>query len=136
MDHCIVLQNWLKSQFSRKFKHWLWTYQFTNFVFEDAKRSVLNGAMYFFCSFDQNNQFKGNGGSLKISLLQCYEVLWIHNIDLICIPEIPGQINRFSEFFIIPMLWRLYVVKAVKFTNGFSKGLSKFNSSVFAIFDS
>ena len=34
--------------------------------------------MTFFGSFDQNNQFYGNGGTFKIWLLQCYEVLWIH----------------------------------------------------------
>ena len=40
--------------------------------------------MTFFCSFNQSNQFQGNGEMLKITLLQCYEVLWIHNIDAIC----------------------------------------------------
>ena len=49
-----------------------------------AKRSVMNDAITFFCRFDQNNQFKGNGGTLKIRLLQFCEVLSIHNIDVIC----------------------------------------------------
>ena len=44
----ILLQNWLKSQFSRNFKHWLWTVQSINFDFAVAKRSVMNGAMTFF----------------------------------------------------------------------------------------
>jgi len=59
--------------------------QLTNFGFEGAKRSVMNGDTTFFYSFDQNNQFEGNERTLKIRLLQCYEVLWIHNIDAICI---------------------------------------------------
>ena len=37
----------------------------------------MNGTMTFFCNFDQN------GGTLKIE--KCYEVLWIHNVDAICI---------------------------------------------------
>ena len=49
----------------------------------------MNGAMAFFCIFDQNNQFKGIGGTLKIRLLKCYEVLSIHNIDAICIKTFP-----------------------------------------------
>ena len=28
----------------------------------------------------QNNRFLRNNGTLKITILQCYEVLWIHNI--------------------------------------------------------
>ena len=38
--------------------------------------------------FYQNNQFLRNHGTLKITLLQCYEVLWIHNIDAICTTKI------------------------------------------------
>ena len=53
----ILLQNWLKSQFSRKLIHWLRTVQSTNFGFEGSKRSVMNDAMTFFCSFDKSNQF-------------------------------------------------------------------------------
>ena len=56
----------------------------TDFSFEGVNRSVLNGATTFFKSLDQNDQFLENRGSLKISLLHCYEVLWIHNIDEIC----------------------------------------------------
>ena len=44
----------------------------------------MYGAMTFFCTFDQNNQSQGNGGTLKITLLQGYEVLWILDIDAIC----------------------------------------------------
>ena len=47
----------------------------------------MNRAMNLFCSFDQNNKFLGNGGTLKIGLLQCYGVLWIHNIDAICLSK-------------------------------------------------
>ena len=32
-----------------------------------------------------NNRFLRNSGPLKIRILQCYVVLWIHNIDAICI---------------------------------------------------
>ena len=45
----------------------------------------MNKATTFSNSFDQNNQFQENGGPLKIRLLHRYEVLWIHNIDPICI---------------------------------------------------
>ena len=34
--------------------------------------------------FYQNDRHSRNRGLLKISLLQCYELLWIHNIDAIC----------------------------------------------------
>ena len=44
----------------------------------------MNGAMTLFYSFDEYNHFGGNGGTFKVSLLQRYEVLWIHNIDAIC----------------------------------------------------
>ena len=80
----ISLQNWRKSQFSRKFKHWLWRVQSTKFDFEGAKRSVMNGAPTLSNSFYQNNRLYRNSGTLKISILQRHEVLWIHNIDTIC----------------------------------------------------
>ena len=38
----ILLQNWQNSHFSRKFKHWFWTVQSTNFGFKGAKKSVMN----------------------------------------------------------------------------------------------
>ena len=44
----------------------------------------MNGAMTLFYSFDEYNHFGGNGGTFKVSLLQRYEVLWIHIIDAIC----------------------------------------------------
>ena len=40
--------------------------------------------MAFFDSLYLNNCFLWDSGSLKIRLLQCYVVLWIHNIDTIC----------------------------------------------------
>ena len=56
----------------------------TNFRFEGVKRSVLNEAMTFCRIFYQMNRFLRNRATLKITLLQRYEVLWIHNIDAIC----------------------------------------------------
>ena len=41
--------------------------------------------MTFCDSFYQKNRFLRNQGTLKITLFQCYEVLWIDNIDVICI---------------------------------------------------
>ena len=34
--------------------------------------------------FYQDYWFLGNGGPVKISLLQCYEVAWTYSIDNIC----------------------------------------------------
>ena len=53
-----------------------------NFSFEGIKRSVLNVATTFCKIFYQNDKFMNK--LLKISLLQSAEVLWIHNIDAIC----------------------------------------------------
>ena len=39
----------------------------------------------FFDSWYLNNRFLRNSRPLKIRFLQCYVVLWIHNIDAICI---------------------------------------------------
>ena len=58
--------------------------QMTNFNSEDVKRSILNEATKSCQSFYQNDRFSRNCWPLKISLLQCYEVLWIPNIDAIC----------------------------------------------------
>ena len=41
--------------------------------------------MAFLKNFHQNNLFLGNDVVLKIWLLQFYEVLWIDDIDAICI---------------------------------------------------
>ena len=57
----------------------------TDFSFEGVKRSVLNGATTFLRLFINMIVFLRNCGPLKISLLQCYEVPWIHNIDSICL---------------------------------------------------
>ena len=56
----------------------------TIFLFKDVKRSVMNGAKTFFDSLYLNNCFLWNSWPLKIRLLQCYVMLWIHNIDAIC----------------------------------------------------
>ena len=47
--------------------------------------------MIFFNGFCQNNWSLGHGGLSKIRSLQCYEVLWIHNIDAICTSNIEGN---------------------------------------------
>ena len=58
--------------------------QSTNFGFEGAKRSVMNGAMNLFYSFDQNNQFREMAGRWKSGHFSVMKYLWIHNIDAIC----------------------------------------------------
>ena len=58
----------------------------------------MNGAMTFFCSCYQNNHFQGNVGTLKIRLLQCYEVLWIHNINAICLIDFQAAMANVTEF--------------------------------------
>ena len=45
----------------------------------------MKGAKTFFDSWYVNNRFLQNSGPLKIRLQKCYVVLWIHNIDAICI---------------------------------------------------
>ena len=40
--------------------------------------SVMNGATTFYTSLHQNNHILTNG------LLNCYEILWIRNIDTVC----------------------------------------------------
>ena len=55
----------------------------TDFSF-GVKRSVLSGATVFIKSLHLRNRFLRNCRPLKISLLQCYEAIWIHNIDAIC----------------------------------------------------
>ena len=55
------------------------------FLAKDVKRSVMNGAKIFFDTWYLNNRFLRNCEPLKISLLHCYEVVWIHNIKAICI---------------------------------------------------
>ena len=44
----------------------------------------MNEATLFINSLCLNNQVLRKSGPLKIGLLQCYGVLWIHNIDAIC----------------------------------------------------
>ena len=44
----------------------------------------MNEAKIFFNRFCQNDWSLGNDGLSKIRSLQCYEVLWIHDIDAIC----------------------------------------------------
>ena len=40
------------------------------------------------CNLYLNNRILQNSGPLKIRLLQCYVVLWIHNIDAICMDSL------------------------------------------------
>ena len=55
----------------------------------------MNGAKTFFDNYYLNNCFLRNIGQLlKIRLLQCYVVLWIHNIDAICIFAPPVVIYK------------------------------------------
>ena len=61
--------------------------QLTNFYFKDVKTSVMIGGKTFFDSWYLNNRISWNSGPLKISLFQCYAVLWIPNIDAICISK-------------------------------------------------
>ena len=42
----------------------------------------MNGAKTFFDNWYLNNRFLRNSGPLEVRLFQCYEVLWIHNIDV------------------------------------------------------
>ena len=44
----------------------------------------MNGATTFVTSLDKNIRSSGSSGLLKVWLLQCHVVLWIHNIDAIC----------------------------------------------------
>ena len=44
----------------------------------------MNRATTLHYSWYQNNRFLSNSVQLKIRLLQCYVVLWIHNISAIC----------------------------------------------------
>ena len=78
-------QFWSKMlQFSISQEGWFCGEKSTNFCFKDIKRSVMNGAKTLFDSWYLNNCFLRSSGPLKIRLLQCYVVLWIHNIDAIC----------------------------------------------------
>ena len=57
----------------------------TNLSFEGVKRRTLNGATTIFNNFCHKKKLSlGNGEQLKTGQLQCYVVLWIHNIDAIC----------------------------------------------------
>ena len=58
-----------------------------------SKEALWTGAKTFFDSLYPNDSFLRNSGPLKIRLLQCYVVLWIHNIDAICI-EIAKKTRR------------------------------------------
>ena len=49
-----------------------------------VSKEALILATIFYKIFYQNDYFLRNSEPLKISLLQCYEALWIHNIDAIC----------------------------------------------------
>ena len=79
----------------------------------------MNGAMTFFSNFDQNNSFEGIYGTLKIRLLQCYAVLWIHNIDAICIEGMLFTLNfwKTSKKIVSNLITLLLVPFDSKFVN-------------------
>ena len=49
-----------------------------------VKRGIMYKVTAFFNSLYQNNRILGTDGSSKNKLVQRYEVLWIHNIVVIC----------------------------------------------------
>ena len=51
-----------------------------------CQKSGLSGTTKFLETWIKKS-FLGKGGSLIISLLQCYVVLWIHDIDAFCISQ-------------------------------------------------
>ena len=64
--------------YSRNVKDQIWSEEMTNSRFKNVKRSV-------FKELYQNNQFLGNGVPLVIRLLQCYEILWTHDMTVLFI---------------------------------------------------
>ena len=79
LDH--LLQNWLKSQFSRKFIHWLWTVQSTDFGFEGAKRSVMNGTLTEIISF---RAMAERWKSLYFSVMKYFEFIILTRSVFLC----------------------------------------------------
>ena len=55
-----------------------------HFSIQTVKIRALNRATIFLNGFCKNNWFLGKCGLSKITSLQCYEVLLIHNFDAIC----------------------------------------------------
>ena len=49
-----------------------------------SKMRAINGTVTFFNGLCRNNYFSGNVELSKMRSIQCYEVLWIHNIDANC----------------------------------------------------
>ena len=66
----------------------------TNFSFEGVKRSVLYEVATLCKIFYQNDWLLRNRGPLKIGLIQCHEVLWIHNIDAIGIHKSVNSLHQ------------------------------------------
>ena len=97
----ILLQNWLKSQFSRIFKHWLWTVQSTNFGFEDAKRNLIIGFTIFLNIFYQNNPFRGTVDLVTFKAFW----LWMHNFDAICNRFLHGKQISLVLYFLMRLSW-------------------------------
>ena len=60
--------------------YWLQN-QFPKFLWRCQKK---HGTAKLIKSLHQNEFFVRNCESFEISLLQCYVLLWIHNIDMIC----------------------------------------------------
>ena len=52
---------------------------------DEMRDANMNRAMTFIKTLYTNQWRFRNAGPLKIRLLQCYEALLIHNIDVICI---------------------------------------------------
>ena len=92
----------------------------------------MKGAKTFFDSWYLNNRFLRNSGPLKIRLLQCYVVLWIHNIDVICISktlflDLISQMN-FTSF----IFWRYVPNIKIKIINNHIKTFfnTRFNTTL------
>ena len=49
--------------------------------------------------------FLGNGGQLKNRLLQCYVLLWIHNIDAIYIIFDPESAIHVTDTEMVGFVW-------------------------------
>ena len=75
----------------------------TNFGMNNRPILALNVVTIICKNFCQSGCFLRNSRLLKISLLQPYEVLWIHNIDVICkYCRIKSFYNSFPFFYSPP----------------------------------
>ena len=70
------------------------------FLLHVCQKSVMKRPMTLFNVLYRikiNGAYIWNGGPLKIRLLQCYEELWIHNINAICITIFSNFLNSFPS---------------------------------------